>query len=353
MRRAGALVDRTQLKNPNVKVNWQATQEGHGQLPVLRRVQDQGRPQPGHRRASRSTRRPRRSTRTTPTPTSRSTACGRSRTTASFGSNMFLSAKYAYYNTGFILDSDRRPGPAGRPQLRRPRSRTARSVQSLNVRPQTIVNVDAATRSSTSSAASHDVKYGFGWRRVDAISGTLWPGNGILAIEQSPTDLQRAGVPRRASAATARTTSDFYVGDTISREPLDHRSSASATTGRAARRCRATRSANPAFPDVVPGIDFAGYDTPFTWNNFSPRAGVTYALDEARKTVARASYSRFAGQLDTGTVGVPEPELDGRLGDVPLGRSRTATTSRRPTRSQLNQRHHGAAAASTRRTRRR
>ena len=64
---------------------------------------------------------------------------------------------------------------------------------------------------------------------------------------------------------------------------------------------------NPAFPAVVPGIVFAGYKTPFTWNNFSPRAGVTYALDEDRKTVARASFSRYAGQLNTGTVGVLNP----------------------------------------------
>src|SRR4029077_10790181 len=55
------------------------------------------------------------------------------------------------------------------------------------------------------------------------------------------------------------------------------------------------------------GIKFAGYKTPFTWNNVSPRAGLTYSLDEAHKTVARASYSRYAGQLNTGTVGVRNP----------------------------------------------
>src|SRR5262249_48986936 len=39
------------------------------------------------------------------------------------------------------------------------------------------------------------------------------------------------------------------------------------------------------------------------WNNVSPRAGVTYALDESRQTVLRASYTRFAGQLNTGSIG--------------------------------------------------
>src|SRR5205807_641184 len=33
----------------------------------------------------------------------------------------------------------------------------------------------------------------------------------------------------------------------------------------------------------------------------------TYALDESRKTIARVSFSRYAGQLETGTVGVTNP----------------------------------------------
>ncbi len=64
---------------------------------------------------------------------------------------------------------------------------------------------------------------------------------------------------------------------------------------------------NKAFPNLVPGIVFAGYDSPFTWNNFSPRVGVTYALDAARKTVARASLTRYAGQLNTGSIGFTNP----------------------------------------------
>ena len=66
-------------------------------------------------------------------------------------------------------------------------------------------------------------------------------------------------------------------------------------------------TANPAFPNVVPGLNFAGYDAPFTWKNLSPRAGLTYALDDTRQTVARASYSRFSGQLDSASVGYMNP----------------------------------------------
>ena len=47
----------------------------------------------------------------------------------------------------------------------------------------------------------------------------------------------------------------------------------------------------------MPGINFTGYEAPFHWNDITPRVGMTYALDENRKTILRASFSRNAGQL--------------------------------------------------------
>jgi hypothetical protein len=73
-----------------------------------------------------------------------------------------------------------------------------------------------------------------------------------------------------------------------------------------AARPSATR-ANPTFPDLVPGIQFAGVDLPFDWNTWSPRAGVTYAIDDSRRTVLRGSVSRFAGQMTTALAGFVNP----------------------------------------------
>jgi hypothetical protein len=153
--------------------------------------------------------------------------------------------------------------------------------------------------------ASHDLKYGFGWRSAEATAGTLWPGNGILALENSPTDL-RAQIFRQGFGGNRATYLDFYAGDTISRGRL------TIDLGlrydqQAGKALPATTLSNPALPNLVPGFTFTGYDTPFTWKNVSPRAGATYALNESRKTVARAGFSRYAGQLETGTVGVTNP----------------------------------------------
>jgi hypothetical protein len=177
-------------------------------------------------------------------------------------------------------------------------------VQSTNIRPQMTVNADLNAFFSALGAA-HDVKYGIGWRRVNATTGTMWPGNGILALAQTPT-VAFAQIFREGRGTNRSTYFDLYAGDTIStgRATLDVGVRYDRQGGRALPSATA---ANPAFPSVVPGLEFAGYDAPFTWNSVSPRVGVTYALDDARKTVVRSSYARFAGQLDSASVGYMNP----------------------------------------------
>jgi hypothetical protein len=302
VRRAGALIDRTQLKNPDVKLNWQATRQDmisflyfdgfkikDGRSPGISGILFDAPTATFHQDNA-----------YTDSPFHGLWKLADDRV---INSNMFLSAKYAYFNTGFILDpTGGMDQQAGRDFVL---AQSFGSVsQGINIRPQKVLNVDV-NNFMNALGASHDVKYGFGFRSVDAVSGTLWPGNGILALVRSATDLQ-AQVFRQGYGGNRADYLDFYVGDTISRQRL--------TVDVGVRYDRqwgkalpATIAANPAFPNAVPGVDFAGYDTPFTWKNISPRAGVTYALDEARKTIARASFSRYAGQLETGTVGVLNP----------------------------------------------
>jgi hypothetical protein len=301
VRRAGALVDRTQLKNPTVKVNWQATRKDmvsflyfdgfkikDGRSPGVTGILFDAPTATFHQDNA-----------YTDFPLHGLWKIGDDRT---FGTNLFLSANYGYYNTGFILD------PVGGLEMQAGRdfinSRSYGSVsQGLNVRPQKVFNINAQSF-LTRLGASHDVKFGVGYRTTDAIAGTLWPGNGILANERAG-NLQ-AQVFREGRGGNRANYLNFYVGDTIAmnRVTVDLGVRFDRQDGEA---LPSETKANPAFPNVVPGIVFAGYKTPFTWSNFSPRAGVTYAIDADRKTVARASFSRYAAQLETGTVGVLNP----------------------------------------------
>jgi hypothetical protein len=302
VRQAGKLIDRTQLKDPDVKLNWQAT--GKDMISFLYfdgfKIKD-GR-SPGT---------------TGILFDAPSATFHQDNAYTSFplhglwkiaddrviGSNMFLSAKYAYYNTGFSLTPE-----GGVDQQAGRDFTTAQSFgstsQSVNVRPQQVVNVDLNSFLKLGSAA-HDLRYGVGFRRADALSSTLWPGNGVLAIENSPTDF-RAQVFRQGLGTNRAQYLDFYAGDTISKNRLtiDVGVRYDRQSGQA---LASDTAANAAFPDLVPGLSFSGYNTPFTWTNFSPRAGLTYALDDSRKSIVRASYSRYAGQLSTGVVGFTNP----------------------------------------------
>jgi hypothetical protein len=56
-------------------------------------------------------------------------------------------------------------------------------------------------------------------------------------------------------------------------------------------------AAVPGFEQFIPDNTVEGAPQDFTWEDISPRLGLTYALGEDRSTLLRASYARFAEQL--------------------------------------------------------
>ena len=58
-------------------------------------------------------------------------------------------------------------------------------------------------------------------------------------------------------------------------------------------------SSVPAVPGIpiLPALSAPAVSGVFKWNNAVPRVGITYALDESRKSIVRASYAMFASQL--------------------------------------------------------
>jgi hypothetical protein len=54
--------------------------------------------------------------------------------------------------------------------------------------------------------------------------------------------------------------------------------------------------AHPFLADWLPAISFAGAKSPVTWNDFSPRVGVTYDVSGIGRTVAKSSFAVYYGQ---------------------------------------------------------
>ncbi len=57
----------------------------------------------------------------------------------------------------------------------------------------------------------------------------------------------------------------------------------------------------------MPAITAPAVDNAYVFNTVGPRVGLTYALDEGRKTVARASYALFASQLPANAASFVSP----------------------------------------------
>jgi hypothetical protein len=220
-----------------------------------------------------------------------------------FNPNLFVSVKYAYYGTGFKLESEGDPTQQAGDSERL--GQAFGSVQSLYfLRPQHTANLDGSWFVN-GFGGNNEVKFGVAWRQADGDSQTIWPGNMIRALDISPTN-QRARIYREGNSKNRAKYLSFYLGDTYTRDRLTLNVGVRFDSQNGFAGQSDTLS-NPAFPNLVPGIQFAGYDTPFTWSDVTPRVGLTYALDASRKTLLRASYSRYASQLGVGEVGYVNP----------------------------------------------
>jgi Carboxypeptidase regulatory-like domain/TonB-dependent Receptor Plug Domain len=147
----------------------------------------------------------------------------------------------------------------------------------------------------------HEVKFGFSWRKAVVESAVTYPGSKALHIHNGYPDIFVVAYRDWAQNTEGRYASG-YISDTISLDRL------TATLG--VRIDHATSSVSPAqvagsnlLPDILPGTSAPGVDKPYDFTVVSPRLGVTYALDENRKTLARASYSSFASQLGAAQAG--------------------------------------------------
>jgi hypothetical protein len=225
-----------------------------------------------------------------------------------FSPSLTISLKYAYYGAGFGFTPI-----GGASQNGGLNFVTNSSVGSFitfqTLRPEHIANLDG-NYFFTGLGGSNELKFGFSYRRTPVTSTTTFSGNQILGIvygadgSGNPTGIAQITRPLDKTVLTQY--SSGYVGDTLTSGRLtvnvgvryDHQTGANEAS---------SAPANPAFPNLLPALNYPGGGPAIDWNNWSPRVAVTVALDDSRKTVARASYSRYAGQLANGDQGFVNP----------------------------------------------
>jgi hypothetical protein len=224
-----------------------------------------------------------------------------------FSPNFYLNAKYAYYGWGYGFDAGAQGGQRDlNTGIDFGNDVAYGSYLYFTARkPWQIVNLDG-NYFTHGWGGQHEFKFGFGYRKDPARTTTTYTGNQVKAIDNGGGDTL-AQITRQRNVAFTEKAASAYIGDTFTKGRMtlsagvryDHQYAFNEAS---------TAKANPLFPELLPDLVYDGSGPTITWNSFSPRFSGTFALDEARKTVLRASYSRYAGQLfpnDVAAAGNP------------------------------------------------
>ncbi len=169
----------------------------------------------------------------------------------------------------------------------------------------------------TTGNLNHELKFGVSYRNFESTSAFGWPGGrGTASITCESGGFCGVFGPDGFGFAG----DDLGTAARIGPTPVEQEYTAgwvqdTLTTGnwtvnaglrydmQEGRNLAANVPANPLFPNFLPALNFPGNDGGgFDWETISPRVGVTYALGEERRTLLRASFSRFAEQLSSGDL---------------------------------------------------
>ena len=143
----------------------------------------------------------------------------------------------------------------------------------------------------------HELRFGAGWRQADVSTTDTYPGNGIITFHIGYPSLY--ALVKRDYAATSDTTyMSAYGGDTLTLDRL--------TLNLGVRWDRQAGSlgassvpASRSLPALLPAVTAIPVSNAIVWNSVTPRVGLTYAIGEERKTIARATYAMFASQMSS------------------------------------------------------
>lgn len=232
-----------------------------------------------------------------------------------FGSSFFITASFAESDGGFELvpqgGSGRNPATQVNAALDENFIWRNTFIEYGSQRPQDQFKGDGSYFFSTGNL-NHELKFGVNWKEATVFSNSFWPGFGIdLNFYQAYGYAYNiVQISRESEIGYKGTYENAYLQDTITTGNL------TLNVGfrydkQYGKQLARTLEAVQGFSDILPAAQVPGKKLNFTWETFSPRVGLTWALGEEKKSLLRASYARFAEQLGGGVTAWANPGYPG------------------------------------------
>jgi hypothetical protein len=234
-----------------------------------------------------------------------------------FSDKFMMEAQYAHVGNNFVLDFHDPALSDVQPSNEIVTGAWDRSFNASQfVRPTNSFDLTGTKSSSGFLNADHAIKFGFRYRQDRAISTNHRGGNVEArwqdangdAIFQSSEAIQ-ANIYRDSYTDYNVFDTSAYLQDTITKGKFTWQLGV-----RLDRQWdRANESVVPATPffgqttrtglvfNQLPAINFAGADSGVKWTDIVPRLGVNWDAKGDGRTVLKASYARYAGQLGSGS----------------------------------------------------
>jgi hypothetical protein len=238
--------------------------------------------------------------------------------TYKFGDQWVLSdrtlvdVQYAHVGNNFILDFHDPSLATVEPFLIVSTGINGRSTpdgqQSVNIRPVNSVNVNMNYFMPATMGGDHAFRVGGYWKDANSYNSTHTPG---FAVARFPTAFSndcslattncQAQVTRDGQTVYDLLNVSLYAQDTYTHKRLTMQLGLRYDFNHDQALASAV-DANPLVPQLLPAVSFPGADPGVKFNNVSPRVGFTYDVSGNGKTIARANYAMYFGQV--GTAGV-------------------------------------------------
>ncbi|HYT69550.1 MAG TPA: carboxypeptidase regulatory-like domain-containing protein [Vicinamibacterales bacterium] len=229
---------------------------------------------------------------------------------------LLIDAQYAHVGNNFILDYHTDDLVNVQPFLVIAGTINGRSTpdgaHSVNVRPTNQVTLNANYFLPGKLFGDHALKVGGYYKNALSFLYTHTPGNAVARFPTIAASTDANDCADVAAGCQLQLTRDgqsqyylvnnaAYAQDTI-------------THGRATFQLGvrydynhdtvldASVSSNPFRPDWLPAVSFPGADPGVKFNDWSPRLGFTYDVSGDGKTIAKANYAMYFGQVGTGGV---------------------------------------------------